>query len=117
MPVSSPARFAPARLTPALILGLSLALAAPAHAGKYHVYSCRTPSGATAPTSGWSGSLNGSWMYDIDSCASGWSLTAALDGAVEHGANVSDAAWTFSAPAGTQIAADGTSNLVAVHEH
>jgi hypothetical protein len=44
-------------------------------------------------------------MYDIDSCASGGSLTAALDGAVEHGANVSDAAWTFSAPAGTQIAA------------
>ena len=98
-------RLAPAGFAPALILSLLLALVPTAYAGKYHVYSCRTPSGAPAPTSGWSGSLNGSWMYDIDSCASGGSLTAALDGAVEHGANVSDAAWTFSAPAGTQIAA------------
>jgi hypothetical protein len=43
-------------------------------------------------------------MSDSDSCASGGSLTAALDGGVEQPANASDAAWTFSAPADTQIA-------------
>jgi hypothetical protein len=43
-------------------------------------------------------------MYDIDSCASGGSLTAALGGSVAHGANVSDAGWTFSVPADTEIA-------------
>jgi hypothetical protein len=79
--------------------------AGPASAGEYHVYSCRTPSGTTAPTSGWSGSIDGPWMYDPNSCASGGSLTAALDGVVEQPANAADAAWTFSAPAGTTIAA------------
>ncbi len=88
-----------------LFAGVWLIGAPVAHAGKYHVYSCRTPSGASAPTSGWSGSINGSWMYDLNSCASGGSLTAALDGEVEQPANASDAAWTFSAPAGTSIAA------------
>jgi hypothetical protein len=88
-----------------LLLGFGLTLAPAARAGEYHVYSCRTPAGAVAPTSGWSGSINGESMYDIDSCASGGSLTAALDGSVAHGANVSDANWTFSAPAGTQVAA------------
>lgn len=88
-----------------LLLGVCLAPVPPANARIYHVYSCRTPWGAVAPTSGWSGSINGSWMSDSDSCGSGGSLTAALDGGVEQPANASDAAWTFSAPAGTSIAA------------
>ncbi|HUH80345.1 MAG TPA: hypothetical protein VLZ06_03370, partial [Solirubrobacteraceae bacterium] len=34
--------------------------ASPAWAGRYHVYSCRTPAGAPAPTEGWEGSVTGS---------------------------------------------------------
>ena len=93
----------------ALALWMALAaaclLASPANAGEYHVYSCRTPAGAVAPTSGWSGSISGPFMYDPNSCASGGSLTAELGGEIAHEANVSVATWTFSAPAGTQIAA------------
>ncbi len=88
-----------------LLLGVCLALAPPASAGVYHVYSCRTPTGAVAPTDGWNGSINGPWMFDPNNCASGGSLTAALDGEVAQPANAADAVWTFSAPAGTQIAA------------
>jgi hypothetical protein len=93
----------------ALLAAAWLALAPSAGAGVYHVYSCRTPAGAVAPTSGWSGSIDGPWMYDTDSCASGGSLTAALDGTVEHGANVSDAAWTFNAPGGKQLVLEARS--------
>ncbi len=32
---------------------------APASAGLYHVYSCRTPAGAAAPTDGWASSVTG----------------------------------------------------------
>jgi len=111
MTSSSPSRYAHggARLAAAVLIFLGIWLilmpVPVAGAGKYHVYSCRTPAGAVAPTDGWSGSVTGPWMYDLDSCASGGSLTAALAGGVEQGANVSDAAWTFSAPAGTSIAA------------
>jgi hypothetical protein len=95
------------RATLALYLAIVAAclVPSPAGAGVYHVYSCRTPSGSVAAASGWSGSIDGSWMSDTDSCAGGGSLTAALDGGVEQPANASDAAWTFSAPAGTSIAA------------
>jgi hypothetical protein len=88
-----------------LLLGVWMAPAPPADAGVYHVYSCRAPSGSLAPTSGWSGSTSGPWMYDPNGCASGGSLTAALGGNVAQPANTSIAGWTFSAPAGTQIAA------------
>jgi hypothetical protein len=92
-------------LAVSLLLGVCLASAPSAGAGLYHVYSCRTPAGAVAPTSGWSGSIDGSWMYDPNSCASGGSLTGELSGEVAHPANASDAGWAFSAPVGTQIAA------------
>ncbi len=88
-----------------LLIGFGLALVSSASAGSYHVYSCRTPAGAVAPRSGWGSSTNGPWMEVADSCESGGSLTAALDGNVSHPANVSAATWIFSAPAGTQIAA------------
>jgi hypothetical protein len=88
-----------------LLVGVWLASAGPARAGVYHVYSCRTPAGAVAPTDGWSGSIDGGWMFDPNSCESGGSLTAALDGEVAQPANGADAQWIFSAPAGTQIAA------------
>jgi hypothetical protein len=89
-----------------LLLGVGLALSSPvpAEAGVYHLYSCRTPWGAPAPTSGWSGSITGGWMFDPNSCASGGSLTAALDGEVAQPANTAVAQWAFGAAAGTQIA-------------
>lgn len=74
-------------------------------AGGYHVYSCRTPAGMVAPSDGWSGSIDGPWMYDVDSCASGGSLMAALGGNVSQPANAAIASWGFSAPAGARIAA------------
>ena len=86
-------------------LAVACLLASSANAGVYHVYSCRTPSGAVAPTSGWSGTTDGPFMYDPNSCASGGSLTGELGGEVAHPANASDAGWIFSAPAGTQIVA------------
>ncbi len=89
----------------ALGLGTGLSLVASAGAGVYHVYSCRTPAGVVAPTDGWSGSVSGPWMFDVDSCASGGALTAALGGYVSQPANVSLASWGFSAPAGTRIMA------------
>jgi hypothetical protein len=91
-------------LAMSLLAGICLVWVSAARAGEYHVYSCRAPSGAPAPTSGWGGSINGGWMFDPNSCASGGSLTAALDGEVAQPANASDAQWAFSAPAGTQIA-------------
>jgi hypothetical protein len=88
-----------------LALAAGCLAASSANAGVYHVYSCRTPSGAVAPTSGWSGTTDGPFMYDPNSCASGGSLTGELGGEVAHPANASDAGWIFSAPAGTSIVA------------
>jgi len=94
----------------ALALWVALAagclLASPANAGEYHVYSCRTPAGAAAPTSGWGPSTNGPWMEVTNNCGENeGALTAGLDGEVSHPANISAATWIFSAPAGTRIAA------------
>jgi len=93
------------RLAALLLLGVCLVPAPVANAGEYHVYSCRTPAGAVAPIYGWTGSTTGPWMYDTKNCESGGSLTAALGGNVSQPANTSLATWTFSAPAGTSIAA------------
>jgi hypothetical protein len=98
-------RYGHVRILAVVLAGAAGLLASSANAGEYHVYSCRTPAGAVAPTSSWSGSISGPFMYDPNSCASGGSLIAELGGEVAHEANVSVATWTFSAPAGTQIAA------------
>src|ERR1700733_6513782 len=41
----------------ALVLTGLLLLAGSAQAGRYHVYTCRTPAGEPAPTDGWVGSV------------------------------------------------------------
>src|SRR5438105_9624550 len=85
----------------------TLAAAAPARAGSYHVYSCRTPSGAAAPTDGWSGSVapNGTFdQYARDTCAQGGALVAALGKQTAHPANLDKATWAFTPAAGTSIA-------------
>lgn len=73
-----------------------------AHAGQYHVYSCRTPSGKVAPTEGWSGSVGvGSTYaaYTRDTCGAGGALFAALGEATTHLPDVDSATWTFAPPA------------------
>ena len=79
-----------ARVLSSAIIGgaaLLLVLAAAAHAGRYHDYSCRTPSGESAPVDGWSGSVpsNGSWdNYAQNTCATGGALIAALGEQTTH---------------------------------
>ena len=88
------------------LLALAL-LPAGAHAGRYHVYSCRTPSGQPAPADGWSGSVaaGSAWdTYAKNSCAEGGALIAALGYQTTHGAGIDKATWVFEAPAGESIA-------------
>ncbi len=89
-----------------MALGLSVGLACgDAVAGGYHVYSCRTPSGAVAPTEGWTGSVVGS-VYDhaLNTCETGGALVAALGDEAKHGVGTDKAVWTFASPAGEKIA-------------
>jgi hypothetical protein len=78
---------------------LSLASASAAGAGRYHVYSCRTPSGGSAPTDGWSGSVEGAYdNYAKDTCATGGALVAGLPDTTTHMATLDKATWTLSVP-------------------
>jgi hypothetical protein len=85
---------------------VALALAASARAGGYHVYSCRTPSGAVAPTEGWSGSISLGAPYDdrvLNTCASSGALIAALGDETEHPAFTDKVVWAFAPPTGEEI--------------
>jgi hypothetical protein len=90
-------------------IAASLALAAlgtRAYAGQYHVYSCRMPSGESAPVDGWGGSHSGPYTYAQNTCPqSGGALLAALGDEPARTANTDLATWTFAAPAGATIAA------------
>jgi hypothetical protein len=83
-----------------LSLGLAgLVLAPAASAGEYHVYACRTPSGAVAPADGWVGSAGPAYDdYATDTCATGGALTAALGDVTKHEADVDQAQWGLSIP-------------------
>ncbi len=75
-----------------------------AGAGEYHVYSCRMPSGASAPTDGWTGSVTGAYDdYAVDTCGTGGALTAALGDRTPHLANLDIATWTLSVPSGETL--------------
>jgi hypothetical protein len=76
-----------------------------AQAGQYHVYSCRTPSGASAPTDGWSESTTGAGADAEDTCPQGGALVAALREEPKHPAGADIVTWAFSAPADETIAA------------
>jgi hypothetical protein len=83
-----------------------LAGAGSADAGAYHVYSCRTPWGASAPVDGWSGSVAPGGAYDdyaLNTCASGGALIAALGDETMHVDGFDKAVWMFSALAGETI--------------
>jgi hypothetical protein len=81
--------------------------AAPASAvaGQYHVYSCRTPAGESAPADGWSGSHAGPETFAQDTCAEpGGALIAALKAETNRMTNVDSATWAFAAPVGETLA-------------
>jgi hypothetical protein len=89
-----------------LCLGVAwLLLPATAQAGRFHVFSCHTPSGLFAPTDGWSASTEGAAAYTVNNCATGGALDAELDGAVDQPANAATATWAYSPPPETSIAA------------
>ncbi|MEA2313539.1 MAG: hypothetical protein QOI03_231 [Solirubrobacteraceae bacterium] len=86
-----------------LVLGALLMLASAANAGKYHVYSCRTPAGASAPADGWSGTKEGTRTYKANTCQTGGALVAALEDQTIHTANADIATWAFGVPMGEQM--------------
>jgi hypothetical protein len=99
----------PARVICKAIIGgsaLLLVLAAAAHAGRYHDYSCRTPSGESAPVDGWSGSTSGvHFTYVENTCSRGGALIAALgDQPAERQANTDVATWTLEVPSSEKLA-------------
>jgi hypothetical protein len=67
-------------------------------AGEYHVYSCRTPSGAVAPTDGWEGSATGASVVAEDKCARGGALIAGLRDGISHPVGIDTATWTLDVP-------------------
>jgi hypothetical protein len=83
-----------------LAVAVVLAAAANAQAGQFHVYSCRTPSGQSAPTDGWSGSVPSGAVdaYAKDTCGEGGALIAALGDQTNHLANINRATWELSIP-------------------
>ena len=90
----------------AALVGLAApALPAPAAwAREYHVYTCRTPSGQSAPADGWTPSVKGAYdTYANDTCATGGALTAALGYLTTHIPNTDVATWMFSVPAGDAL--------------
>ncbi|HLH13275.1 MAG TPA: carboxypeptidase-like regulatory domain-containing protein [Solirubrobacteraceae bacterium] len=89
-----------------LLAAVVLALAPPrALAGRYVVYSCRTPAGESAPADGWSGSVTGSEAVAEDTCSQpSGALVAGLHAHTPRTANSATATWAFAAPAGESIA-------------
>lgn len=88
----------------AMIVLLALACAS-ALAGGYHLYSCRTSSGAVAPTDGWTGSAVGSgYDHAINTCSTGGALIAELEDAAKHGVATDRALWKFESPVGEKVA-------------
>jgi hypothetical protein len=85
----------------AMALPWGMACAGEAMAGGYHVYSCRTPAGAVAPTDGWTGYVAPGGAFDdyaVDTCASGGALIAALGDQTIHEAGFDAVTWTFEPP-------------------
>jgi hypothetical protein len=100
------------RTTAALAASFALAtlatLAADAHAGTYHVYSCRVPDGQAAPADGWVGSVAPGGAFDdyaLNTCAAGGSLIAALGDATIHAAEVDRSTWSFAIPQALHLTA------------
>ncbi len=84
---------------------VGLAFAASAWAGRYHVYTCRTPSGNAAPADGWTPVKSGALSFDYteNTCSQGGALIAALGDGAPHPVNT-EATWKFSVPVDASLA-------------
>lgn len=96
------------RVWTCLVVGAALAGlrgAPPAVAGRYHVYSCRTPAGQGAPADGWAPQPSPSTLSRVatNTCASGGSLTAALTDGAQYEVGTT-ASWSFAVPPGLTLA-------------
>ena len=91
---------------PFLLAAAAMAtIPAGAQAGQFHVYSCRTPSGESAPADGWSGSKSGAETTAEDTCSQPkGALIAALGDQAPRTANADTATWTFGVPVGETVA-------------
>jgi hypothetical protein len=79
---------------------------ASALAGRYHVYTCRTPDGEVAPADGWSPSAAGTATVTDNTCSQpGGALIAGLVAQTTRLANTNIATWAFEAPSGETLAA------------
>jgi hypothetical protein len=92
------------RWTLLLVFVIALVVAGNAEAGRYHDYSCRTPSGAVAPTDGWSSSRTGTATVAENSCSTGGAMLAALRAYTERTANTSSAKWMLEIPSDEALA-------------
>jgi hypothetical protein len=94
------------KITLAVLLIPLVATAANANAGQYHVFSCRTPDGRSAPVDGWVGSTaNGSAFddYTKDTCSEKGALVAALGEQTTHLSGIDQGTWTFAVPSNVAI--------------
>lgn len=102
-------------MKPVLIATMLVALvfATTASANEYVVYSCKTPSGAPAPTDGWSATGSASYGWSENRCGTGGALVAGMRGQSQL-ANVSRIGWGFDSGAapirGYTINRDGRIN-------
>ncbi len=91
-----------------LLLGLCCLTPSSAAAHDYHVFLCRIPyghsAGRAAPVDGVTYGISGVYIYAGESCATGGSMYAAMDGGVSH-SYASGATDTFTTPAGMTISA------------
>ncbi len=87
------------------LLGLLVALicAAPAQAGTYTVWSCKTPSGTPTSTEGWAQVLGLPSMAPENTCASGGELTSNFVASPLTFSGNQRMGWEFTAPTDTTI--------------
>ncbi|HWH44575.1 MAG TPA: carboxypeptidase-like regulatory domain-containing protein [Thermoleophilaceae bacterium] len=78
-------------------------LPAPAEAGSYRYFTCKTPTGRAVATDGWSSSSSAASSSLTNDCASGGPLRALMNGSVPQPSNAI-LTWQFSAPPNTSIA-------------
>lgn len=87
---------------------LALGGAGAAHAGRYHVYSCRMPDGEAAPVDGWSGTFGPDRVWDDyleSTCEKGGALVAALGDQTTHLVYHDTVTWGFRTPSFASLVA------------
>lgn len=86
-----------------VVLVVGSAVAAPAQAGVYSYWTCKTPAGVPTSTEGWSGTTSMTYTSPTNGCAGGGALSAEFAGAAITYATTTGIRWRFDAPTGTRI--------------